>query len=780
MSNDVLKNTTLSKRYCLDPKLFHDTSIDVFEFSVRVSNCLKRHNPPINTIEDLLNYSLEDLSQIRNFGSKCEREINDALQELQSKPLVPSVPSEDTEKTDDDEWRAKQILKDNQFNLLEGNLEFLANYNEDDETRAVNRIKAAYDDLGPDFIKVLIKNRQSMNGIISLINQEARRYDFNQFVSNQINSVLNQYSSERLSNRIEGFIHAYTHDEYKREQLLEWIQTYHFSTFNDIKITHDFNANTYNLVMDFLNWCGFDLDQEIKVFLESLYRNEREAYVIRSRANGKTLNEIGEILDVTRERIRQIERKARRQFASSIAHRKLILKIYATRNQDDVLTPEEMRDYFGEETDAVMYLLRTSESASYVYDKDLDVLIVANDGLSERTMSFMESLPDSFDIDKLDDFVHIGIEDYDLGEEIIETAIQKEYTITGKILHRSRIKLSSIYPIILKKYYPDGIWLYGDKELEDFRGHIRDEFGDVRLSKNNRALAARIADVSILCDRGTYKAKSDKYISDELAKELFDYIENSDSTVFLTNTIYALFEDKLVAEGITNKYYLQGVLHELFGDRWTFRRDCISKDESVTSVYAEIVRYIKNSSRPVSRKQIQIAFPGITDIVVSFAVNDPMVINLFGKYVHVSKIELSDAEGAYLKQLIDVRLDRNKACHCKALYEQIAMENALLLRKNNIDTPFALYSLLEYKYGNQYSFSRPFIARQNVEIGSVSNVLQEVITSSDEIEIADIRSFSQAHHLGISSILDLINSCNKTHLLKNSQSVVCIETDWNR
>ena len=775
MSKRDLNDMKLSEQYCLDPYSFHDMSIDEFGFSVRVNNCLKRNNPPINTIEDLLNYSFDDLQTLRNFGAKCVKEIDAAIRDLKSKQVIPPVAKVVTEETQSKNQKATQIIDKYKSDILNGNFLFLYQLDSHDEYLAAKKIKEAYDDLGPDFIKTLMESRRSMKLVLRFIEQESRRYDQSQYIYVQIKKALEQLPNERLLNKIEGFVYAYTRDNRKEEQLLEWIRNNNYVEFKDINTSRGVDSDNYNLIISFIQWCGFDLGQEIRDFLESLYNNEREEVIIKSRANGDTLNEVGNRLDVTRERIRQIEKKVRSQFTSSISRRKLILKIYATRNQDDVLTPEELQDYFGDETNAVLYLLRTSENASYVYDKDLDVLIVENEGLSERTTSFIESLPDSFSSKKLDDYIQRGIEDYDLGEEIIETAIQKEYTLTGGILHRNKLKLSSIYQIILKKYYPEGIWLYGEEELDEFREHIRTEFGDIRLSNNNRALSARIADVSILCNRGTYKAKSDKYISDELAEEIFDYIEDSDSTVFLTNTIFALFEDQLEAEGVTNKYYLQGILHELFGDKWTFRRDCISKDKNVTSIYAEIVRYIKNSNCPVSRKQIQAVFPGITDIVVSFAVNDPMVINLFGKYVHVNNISITEEDRAYLKRLIDVRLEQNKVCHCKALFEQIAIGNAMLLRKNNIDMPFALYSLLEYEFGNQYSFSRPFIARQNVEIGSVNNVLQEVIKSSDEIGIADIRSFSQDHHIGISSILELVNSCNETHLLKDNQSVICIE-----
>ena len=66
----------------------------------------------------------------------------------------------------------------------------------------------------------------------------------------------------------------------------------------------------------------------------------------------------------------------------------------------------------------------------------------------------------------------------------------------------------------------------------------------------------------------------------------------------------AEFQEELEACGITNKYYLQGILKALFGDRYFFRRDYLAKDDSVTSIYNDIVQFIKTSDYPVLKEEI--------------------------------------------------------------------------------------------------------------------------------------------------------------------------------
>ena len=57
-----------------------ETSIEDMELSPRSSNCLKRAN--INTIEDLVKKSKNDMLKVRNLGSKSLEEIIERLQGL--------------------------------------------------------------------------------------------------------------------------------------------------------------------------------------------------------------------------------------------------------------------------------------------------------------------------------------------------------------------------------------------------------------------------------------------------------------------------------------------------------------------------------------------------------------------------------------------------------------------------------------------------------------------------------------------------------------------------
>jgi DNA-directed RNA polymerase subunit alpha len=59
---------------------YADEPIEKLDLTVRSLNCLKREG--VHTVADLLNYSLEDLMDIRNFGEKSVIEVKDKIEAM--------------------------------------------------------------------------------------------------------------------------------------------------------------------------------------------------------------------------------------------------------------------------------------------------------------------------------------------------------------------------------------------------------------------------------------------------------------------------------------------------------------------------------------------------------------------------------------------------------------------------------------------------------------------------------------------------------------------------
>lgn len=582
---------------------------------------------------------------------------------------------------------------------------------------------------------------------------------------------------DRKNKSVVGYIQAFTSDEEARKQLLSVCENTQITIgqYGQTILNDNSDNRMQELCYNFFSWLNFDLQDEINQIGKQLQSNERTMMIVEMRANKKTLHDVGEAMNITRERVRQIERKANREFIRGITAHQIIKKIYAERNQDKVLTSAELSEYFGEMATIFLYFLRGSETADYEYDEDMDVFIVEDRDMIERVQEYIETLPETIKEKEYGRIVELGVDNYGLNKEIIDTAIKERYKYTGSVYHRSRLTRSSMYELILREYYPEGLHIYDSQEIQEFRQQVMEEYGDINLPKEDRAIAAVIARVGILCGRGIYKPKMDSYIPKELENRIQSYIDSSDSNIFLMNTLFAEFQEELEACGITNKYFLQGVLKTLFGDRYFFRRDYLAKDDSVTSIYNDIVQFIKASDYPVLKEEINRKYPGITEIVINIAVSDQEILNYFGQYLHVSKLRVYPSEKEKIQRVLEVMTEEQGYVHGKDLYEELQIAVGDFLKRNGIKFAYSLLSVLGYLFREEYEIERPYIARNGVSIDRPEEIISEYIRENEVVDISEINSLAQEQHYVIYSILDFLNQYNDTHLLISKTQLARIE-----
>ena len=250
---------------------------------------------------------------------------------------------------------------------------------------------------------------------------------------------------------------------------------------------------------------------------------------------------------------------------------------------------------------------------------------------------------------------------------------------------------------------------------------------------------------------------------------------HSKSPILLIGNVFSVFEDELMREGIDNRYYLQGVLRELFEDKLYFRRDYVSRDKGLTSIYSSIVSFIKESKYPVKKEEIKNCFKGITDIVISFATSDSEILNYFGEYLHASHLVIRESEKNYLAEYLSTLLNDGEAHHIKDIYHIIHNDRPELFSRNAITFSYRAFSFLEYLFREQYQFSRPYIALNNVEIGRPNERLLELLYSMDTFPVSSITEFARENHMQIPSLIEFINSLNDKYLFLDSETLASID-----
>ena len=565
------------------------------------------------------------------------------------------------------------------------------------------------------------------------------------------------------------FIEAFTSNE-KDELYIKGLYGYSNQAINYI---FDKKLAGNPLIIRFLKWCSIDIEEKIAELL--LLLEGRQLDVLKARVKKRTLKEIGEELSITRERVRQIEKKSLKIFEAWNMENRILCLISAIRNNDKILTIPELEEYFKENTKLIIYGLTNTKEIDYQYDKNAEVFVIGNKSLFEKTDEFIEKLPETFHEDKLPKIIK-DAKNEDIDEEFLLETLKSIYGKTGQIYHKNGLSMSEMYLDIVENFYPNGIYIYDDQVMNEFRQKIRFRYDNVELSGTNRSIGIRIADKCILCDKGKYKIKSEQYISKELEEEIVHYIDNSEDMVISIRVLFTIFKDKLLEYGIDNKYYLYGVLREIIGDKYIFKKEYILKDEANTDTfYDNIIEFIKLSKLPVNKDEIRQEYPGVSDMAISMATADENILNFRGKYLHGLNLKIQPGDKEYLQDKIESCMDKNEQCSSKHLYDILASENKTMLNRMGVFYQHSLFSVLQYLFKKEYEFSRPFIGRKGKTIDSIDEQIQDFISEKSIVSVEEILEYTRMKHFYIGSIIECLNDQNETHLFQDKEFLASID-----
>ena len=755
------KKLSFEERFNLNANEYSNVYIELDMFSIRVSNRLL--GKKIDTVEKLLMCSHDTLANIKGFGAGCFKEVYDYIDTLRKSNAASVVENVSA----DVSYELPLYYKEHVNSILDDNYDF--SHNREEEKKIISKLQDANSCVDRELLHLCIREPEYMMALSFELSFFGVNFELK-------NEIMSQIPERRKKNKVINYINAMAEGE-EKYFLKNLIKSKDEELEHFIRCNYREFVNNKNYLSKFIKVCTFDLDVLINKFFNEILKDERTYLIVKKRAEGNTLEEVGAVFSVTRERIRQIERKSGIKLMNWIKANKILSKIVADENGNNIFWREKFDVFFGQYSSIVWFLLRTycDKIAGLSYDKSIGFFIYGDESLLINMQTYVDGLPTHFNEMQLNAYLQIASNIHGYPIDMLMILIDRQYKKTGDVYHTSRLTLGSIYNQILSKYYPYGVHIYDEREINSFREYIKFEFGDINSYPSDRAIIARVTAIGVLCDRGTYCAKKEKYISQELRDDIYNYIMNSEPVIFSLSTIYDVFKERLNKENVNNRYYLQGIIKELFSNDFVLTKDYISKDPNVTTVYTEIISLIKKSRHPVTKRQISQAFPGITDIVLNMAVSDTDIINLFGEYIHSSKLKLDDVDIKYIDNVLKKTFTDKDFIHCKDIYGFISKDNPNLLTSNGIYQAFGLYSLLEYLYADKLEFMRPYIGKQGVQITRTLTQMYEMVELSEKIYLKDIIYFAKENHFQIYSILDFAVSCNDTHLLLNNKELASFE-----
>ena len=393
-------------------------------------------------------------------------------------------------------------------------------------------------------------------------------------------------------------------------------------------------------------------EELIKVLASDFKINNSELYsIVYDRViYNKTLEEVGNARNVTRERIRQVEAKAYRMlriFAD-------ILLDYLSENKKCVVIAlDTLNDVIcDDDYSRIIYNIIKYDLKILYVEKMEKLFVKKNCNNAEQLFvdlnKFLDgSKEDSKDIlstDEINNYIINIIQEHEL-ENYVELSDfagvleMSNYKTVGDIWLKKGVYVRDIYLNILKDYYPNGV-KFDDENCEDIRKKYFDITGE-KTDISNRNLTAKLQrekDV-IICGSNSYihidNVKLPQRMLDTLKKYIIYLFEHENISSVYTGKVYNVFKEELNYYDVDSYVYLYGILRYYFIENFDFNNYWITKNgKSEVTRDLALLDYLKK------------------DINYNVGVPKEKIISLFG------------LTGPYLINIITCS-DEIKECHNK-------------------------------------------------------------------------------------------------------------------
>ncbi len=714
----IAKDPNVLVRKYIDSTVQANVPYSQLNLSVRAVNCLNRECYPDFSINAILDMPLIRLAGMKNAGAKTIKEILDAVT-----AYVNSNPVQETEN------EFTEDLPEDTLTIVDGNFSALIQYsdliareewdrieelldNEEDIAALLNIIDIA-DTIGAEMTAAAISSAYPTAVLLPSLQSYLQEEKGRKFKKEELQKLVDLLPAGRAELLAMPFAiaHAIT---YSRRIVSEIIDDR--ICLKDLpQVACRADDNTFRAISTFLSWCRIDIKEELAHALSDCAQNERSKEVVQLRAEGKTLEEIGTRFGVTRERVRQIEAKVVRAFSKHNAIRILYL-ISADREGDTVLTEDEICEYC-DHGKLLVHLLKSVDcSTHFHYSAALSAFVLDDEEYEEeRVRSFVDDLPDRIEDNDMAS-IQKTAEEQGIAAELVILQIRANYRYLESVhaWQRGTITMHKMCLETLKSYGLDGVHLSSAEELQGFRNRMVERFGhELRMPETDRALVAIVYKVGMLRDRSTYIAAKDHLLPENLLSAIRTYIDHGSSDTYMYSTIFTVFQKELMEAGVDNRYFLQGILRHEWDNVYVFSKECISKGERITNIYGKLEEYIKNAGDYVSTVELKEAFPGVTDAILNAFLQQRSVLTFNGRYIHADNLHLDDEFVQSLHQVLEALLRDGFEHHSKELYERASVAIGSQLDELNIPFQSALFSVAAYLFDNEYTFSRPWIAKKN-------------------------------------------------------------------
>ncbi|MCX0395724.1 hypothetical protein LI038_15065, partial [Clostridium perfringens] len=412
---------------------------------------------------------------------------------------------------------------------------------------------------------------------------------------------IGKYKSQKLLSELNSFLEIYEKRYEKRNELLSdfdinikdiWFEKIKNKPVNSIKkvfkIENEFgildNKNFSEIQLKNIN--NYEVDDIIKSnFIEFILKinslndinlilkeqlkkiKDKEILMLNKRyLNGDTLEEIGALSNITRERVRQILKKAASKLNEELIKAKFKESLAMTFIEEKYINIDDINVLVDDEN-LVGFKVFLEFNSNIVFDDMEFISLYDNQYLNNLNEKLIDYLDDEFildeELDSLNEIYEIvgfkSLEKYKIEKHLIKLGYIKQ----GKFFSKERLNLSKGYELLLK-YFIDSTIRLDEQGAIEIKKKFMEVFDIDITDKSCRSIEARIVDnINLFCvDSREYIHIDNLNISEE-GKELVDKFTTEslkEREVTTAQDIIKVYGDELNRVNIDNKYKVYSII----------------------------------------------------------------------------------------------------------------------------------------------------------------------------------------------------------------------------
>jgi len=222
-----------------------------------------------------------------------------------------------------------------------------------------SRLIEAKEVLGEEVCIWCLRNYKGVIDLINILSSYVQLYEDAEKTRKKVNELIEAIHPNNYAARIAPLVLAFRKNGEidVLSKLFESANIFYVRELKRLSLLIKIDEADYNHLYSFLTWLGKDKKAKVKSKFLDLFKKDRDEKIVRKRSVGLTLEEIGKDYNLTRERVRQIEKKFQARFGNYVSRLKPQYIIYAFGKNRGYISVDEIKELFGDLSDIFIYCL---------------------------------------------------------------------------------------------------------------------------------------------------------------------------------------------------------------------------------------------------------------------------------------------------------------------------------------------------------------------------------------------------------------------------------------